>query len=112
MINNYTFKWVTQRITAIFLIPLSFWFIYQCISFQKLKYFELQIFFQSYVNSFLFTVMMVSMIIHAKLGCETIIQDYISSTSSKFFFKRLINLIALFLLFLVIVSIIKMNIYS
>ena len=56
--------------------------------------------------------MMVAMLIHAKLGCETIIQDYISSTFLKIIFNKLINLITLFLLFLVIVSIIKMSIYS
>ena len=112
MISNYSFKWLTQRITAIFLIPLSFWFIYHCISFQHLKYVELQIFFQSYTNSLLFSAMMVSMLIHAKLGCETIIQDYTSSTFSKKIFNKLINLITFFLLFLVIISIIKMSIYS
>ena len=31
---------------GLFLIPLTFWFIFNCISFQYLKYEELQIFFQ------------------------------------------------------------------
>ena len=111
MNNSYSFKWILQRITALFLIPLSFWFIYNCISFQNLKYFELQLFFKSSLNSFLFTIMMTSMLLHAKLGCETIVQDYISSTFTIKFFKNIINFITFFSLFLVIVAIIKLNIY-
>ena len=82
---NYSNKWLIQRITAIFLIPLSFWFVYNCVSFQNLQYDDLLLFFQSYINSFLFLVMMISMLIHARLGCETIVQDYISSMFLKKF---------------------------
>ena len=109
MINSYSSKWIIQRITAIFLIPLSFWFIYQCISFQQLEYLELRLFFQSYTNSFLFLVMMLSMLIHAKLGCETIIQDYISSPAYKKIVEGLINFITILLLFFVIFAIINMS---
>lgn len=111
MRNSYSSKWVLQRITAIFLIPLSFWFIYQCVSFQNLEYFELKLFFQSYVNSFLFLVMMSSMLIHAKLGCETILQDYISSYLVKKILKGIINFIFFISLFLLIVAIIKIIIH-
>ena len=111
MKKNYSSKWVLQRITAIFLIPLSFWFIYKCISFQKLQYFELQLFFKSPLNSFLFFIMMVAMLVHAKLGNETIVKDYISSSYLKFFFKGLINFIVYVSLFLVIIAIIKLNIF-
>ena len=110
MLNSYSSKWVLQRITAVFLIPLSFWFIYKCVSFQGLHYFELQLFFQSYLNSFLFLTMMFTMLIHAKLGCETIIQDYVSTPLLKKLFKILINFIIIFSLFLVILAIVKLNI--
>lgn len=110
MKNIYVLKWLIQRITALLLIPLSFWFIYQCISFQDLKYLELRFFFKSYVNSFLFLLMMVAMLIHAKLGCETIIKDYISHSNLKKYFKFFINLSTLFSLLLVIVAIIRLSI--
>ena len=108
---SYSSKWILQRISALFLIPLSFWFIYQCISFQKLNYFELQIFFQSYLNSFLFLLMMSFMLLHAKLGCETIVKDYISLLILKKFFNFLINFLTFFSLFLVIVAIIRLGIF-
>lgn len=111
MNNAYAYKWIAQRITAVVLIPLSFWFIYQCISFQKLQYFELQLFFSSYLNSFFFIVMMFSMLIHAKLGCETIVQDYFSSTNIKRFCNIVINFITILSLFFVIVAIIKLSVF-
>ena len=111
MKNNYALKWILQRITAILLIPLTFWFIYCCISFQNFKYKELELFFTSYLNSFLFLVMMLAMLIHAKLGCETIIQDYVSSINLRTYFKAIINFITLISLFLVILAIIKMSIF-
>ncbi|SVE23996.1 uncharacterized protein METZ01_LOCUS476850, partial [marine metagenome] len=110
MKNSYASKWILQRITALFLIPLTFWFIYQCISFQDFQFEEMKLFFQSYLNSFLFLMMMISMLIHGKLGCETIIQDYISSLYLQKIFKGLINFITLITFFLVTVAIFKLNI--
>ena len=54
--------------------------------------------------------MMIAMLIHAKLGCETIVQDYISTRALKNIFKILINFITFFSLLLVFVAIIKLNV--
>ena len=109
MTNSYTFKWVLQRITALALIPLSFWFIYQCLSFQYLNYLELKFFFHSYLNSFIFLCMMIAMLIHAKLGCETIVQDYISDRNIKKNFLVFINIITFITIIISIGAIIKLN---
>ena len=91
--KNYARKWLIQRITAILLIPLSFWFIYHCLSFASMNYSQLFIFFKSIINSLLFLIMMISMLIHTKLGCETIVEDYVTSKSLKDISTLLINLI-------------------
>jgi len=90
--SNYSFKWIIQRVTSAIMVPLTFWFVYNCILFSKINYNQLISFFSSYVNSILFLIMMVSMLIHAKLGCEIIVEDYVSSTSLK---KITINIITL-----------------
>ena len=89
----YVIKWIVQRITAAILIPLSFWFIYHCLSFASMNYSQLFLFFKSIINSLLFLIMMISMLIHAKLGCETIVEDYVTSKSLKHISTLLINLI-------------------
>ena len=110
MKNIYTSKWVLQRITAIFLIPLTFWFVYQCISFQNSQFQQMKSFFGSYLNSFLFLSMMIAMLVHAKLGCETIVIDYVNSLNLQKILKSLINIITILTLFLVVGAIFKINI--
>ncbi|MDC0226852.1 hypothetical protein OAK12_01935, partial [Alphaproteobacteria bacterium] len=75
-----------------------------------LEYQELRRFFQSYLNSFLFLLMMFFMILHAKLGCETIISDYIKTPYLFKIFKNVINFFTIFSLLLVIVAITKISI--
>ena len=109
MKNRYAPKWILQRITALFLIPLTFWFIYHCISFQYLQFEEMKLFFQSYLNSFLFFIMIITMLIHGKLGCETIVQDYVASLYLQKYFKVIINFITLITFFIVIIAIFKLS---
>ena len=109
MNKNYALKWIVQRVTALILIPASFWFIYSCISFQYLNYYEIKLFFQSYLNSILFFLMMLAMFVHAKLGCETIVQDYVSKNYLKKIFKSFINIIMSSSFILVSIAIIRLN---
>ena len=103
--HRYSSKWIAQRITAILLIPLTFWFIYHCVSFQNLSYVEITSFFHSYLNSFLFLVLMISMLIHAKLGCDTIVEDYFSSNNLKIFTLWTIKLITYGAILISVISI-------
>ena len=106
--SSYSFKWILQRITATILIPLTFWFVYNCIVFSKVEYHTLINFFSSYLNSTLFLIMMMSMLIHTKLGCETIIEDYVSSSTLKKIIMFIINLISLSSILIVLVSVVSM----
>ena len=105
--KNYARKWIIQRITAILLIPLSFWFIYHCLSFASMNYTQLFLFFKSIINSLLFLIMMISMLIHAKLGCETIVEDYVTSKSLKDISTLLINLIVYLSMIIITLAIVR-----
>jgi succinate dehydrogenase hydrophobic anchor subunit len=54
--------------------------------------------------------MMTAMMIHAKLGCETIVQDYVTSASSIKTLKVIINFITLMSLLLSLFAIVKIGI--
>ena len=105
--KNYARKWIIQRITAILLIPLSFWFIYHCLSFASMNYSQLFLFFKSIINSLLFLIMMISMLIHTKLGCETIVEDYVTSNSLKDISTLLINLIVYLSMIIITLAIVR-----
>ena len=110
--KNYALKWLIQRITALLLIPLTFWFIYSAISLSKMDYDETINFFQSYLNSFLFYIMMMAMLLHAKLGLQTIIDDYVTSKKIYNLSKWGINLNAYFFMILLTIFIIKITILN
>ena len=105
--KNYARKWLIQRITATLLIPLSFWFIYHCLSFASMNYTQLFLFFKSIINSLLFLIMMISMLIHTKLGCETIVEDYVTSKSLKHISTLLINLIVYLSMIIISLAIVR-----
>tara|TARA_B100000989_G_C19437914_1_gene425957 strand:- start:35 stop:364 length:330 start_codon:yes stop_codon:yes gene_type:complete len=106
--KNYALKWLTQRITASILIPLTFWFIYSAISLSKMTYSEIEIFFQSYFNSFLFFVMMQSMLLHSKLGIQTIVEDYVTSKKTAKFIKLFINYLIYIFMILITINLLRM----
>ena len=105
--KNYALKWLLQRITASILIPLTFWFIYSAISLSKMEYDETIKFFQSYINSSLFFIMMLAMLLHAKLGLKTIIDDYVTSKKISKNIKRALSINAYMLMILITIFIVR-----
>ena len=81
--KSYAYKWIIQRLTAVILIPLTFWFIYQCILLSNYEYDEIKTFFLSKLNASLFFILIIAMLYHAKLGNETIVEDYVTSVNLK-----------------------------
>jgi len=43
--KNYASKWIMQRLTAVILIPLTFWFVYQCVLLSSYDYTQIKAFF-------------------------------------------------------------------
>ena len=102
--KNYANKWVLQRITAVILIPLTFWFVYQCVLLSNYEYEQIRAFFFSKLNASLYFVLIVTMLYHAKLGNETIVEDYISSHKLKKISKLFISAITYLSMILTTIS--------
>jgi succinate dehydrogenase / fumarate reductase, membrane anchor subunit len=110
--KNYGKKWIIQRITALILIPLTFWFVYQCVSLSSYGYEETKAFFVSKFNSSLYFVLFTSMLFHAKLGCETIVEDYVTSDKLKKITKLSISTIVYIFMVLTTISLIYIVSYE
>ncbi|MBD1147431.1 succinate dehydrogenase, hydrophobic membrane anchor protein [Pelagibacterales bacterium SAG-MED31] len=89
--KNYTTKWIFQRVSAVILIPLTFWFVYQCVLISNYEYSEIRAFFFSKLNASLYFILIITMLYHAKLGNETIVEDYVTSHSIKKITKSFIS---------------------
>jgi len=90
--KNYSRKWIFQRLTAVVLIPLTFWFVYQSVLISSYGYVEIRSFFSSKVNSLLYFILIIIMLYHAKLGCETVIEDYVTSHNLKKITKLILSI--------------------
>ena len=105
--KNYSRKWITQRVTATLLLPLTFWFIYSAISLSEMEYDDIMIFFKSYINLLFFYIMMIVMLLHSKLGLQTIIDDYVTSKKGSKTIKFIINFFSYSLMFLMTILIFR-----
>ncbi len=105
--KNYSRKWITQRVTAALLLPLTFWFIYSAISLSEMEHDDIMIFFKSYINLLLFYIMMIVMLLHSKLGLQTIIDDYVTSKKGSKTIKFIINLFSYSLMCLMTILIFR-----
>ena len=106
--KNYSTKWIIQRITALILIPLTFWFVYNCLQLASINYDQTKAFFYSKLNSSLYFILIISMLYHSKLGCETIVEDYVTSQKLKYITKFIIGLLTYSLMIIVSISIFSM----
>ena len=70
-------------------------------------YDEINTFFNSYINSVLFYVMMISMLLHSKLGLHTIVDDYVTSKKISKNIKRVLNINAYILMILITIFIVR-----
>ena len=91
--KNYASKWIMQRLTAVILIPLTFWFVYQCVLLSNYEYDQIKSFFFSKINAALFFALLIAMLYHAKIGNETIVDDYVTSVNLKKITKLFISVL-------------------
>ena len=102
--KNYASKWIMQRLTAVILIPLTFWFVYQCVLLSNYEYDQIKSFFFSKINASLFFILIIAMLYHAKLGNETIVEDYVTSVNLKKITKLIISVLTYLSMILTTIS--------
>jgi succinate dehydrogenase / fumarate reductase, membrane anchor subunit len=76
--------WWAQRLTAIALVPLTIWFVVQLLThLLNVSRFGVADWFENPLNAVLFSALLGAMIVHAKLGLQVVIEDYIHKECVK-----------------------------
>ncbi|MGH1377445.1 MAG: succinate dehydrogenase, hydrophobic membrane anchor protein [Alphaproteobacteria bacterium] len=70
--------WMHQKITAIAQIPLVLWLVYSIIGLQGASYAEFTTWMGQPINAILMIILISSVMLHAKLGVQVVVEDYIS----------------------------------
>jgi len=76
--------WRSQRETAVILLIVTFWFLYQLLFvLNSLDFIEVQAWSRDPLNALIIVLTSLYMIYHAELGVQVIIEDYISNKRSQ-----------------------------
>ena len=75
--------WISQRVTAIALVPLTIWFV-SIIAFMKNSNYDTAIETVSNpLNATLFLLLIIATFWHAQLGLQVVIEDYIANKMTR-----------------------------
>ena len=99
---SYTSAWILQKLLALIFLLLLIYLTFSLNQISLNNYIETSNWFSDKVNSFLFFVLLTSIILHSNLGLNSIIDDYIHKKESK---KIIIVLKNSFLVIIYIISV-------
>ncbi|MDP1772519.1 MAG: succinate dehydrogenase, hydrophobic membrane anchor protein [Methylobacter sp.] len=92
-----TTHWWMQRVTAVALIPLSFWLIYFLGLSLTVPYQQTVAWLATPINSVCIVAWIIAVFYHAALGLQVVIEDYIAAEGPKIISIWAVNLAFLFL---------------
>ena len=96
-------KWLWQRISALALVPLSYWFVVLFLNFLHATQDQQLDLLSSSLTKFLIVIFFFIAIFHARLGIKTIYEDYFTTSQVKIY--SLITDIVLFLTLIAVVPV-------
>ena len=96
-------KWLWQRISALALVPLSYWFVVLFLNFLHSTQDQQLDLLSSSLTKFLIVIFFFIAIFHARLGIKTIYEDYFTTSQVKIY--SLITDIVLFLTLIAVIPV-------
>jgi succinate dehydrogenase / fumarate reductase membrane anchor subunit len=72
-----------QRLTAVALVPLAFWFVCSLLTLTSLDYNTVTTWMSSPLNAMLILIFILALFFHAQLGVQVVIEDYIDTEWQK-----------------------------
>lgn len=74
--------WWMQRLSAVLMIPLGLWFFYSLTRFDNLAPDTLIMWLHQPVQALLMSLWVITVVYHAALGLQVIVEDYVSTKST------------------------------
>ena len=76
-------RWWYQRLSAVALLPLTLWFVYDLIVLDSLEYAVVREWLASPSSAILFILLIPALFYHALIGMEEVIEDYVADGWQK-----------------------------
>ena len=81
--HHGTEHWMMQKITAVAQVPLITWLIWSIIGLQGASYTEFSAWLAQPINATLMITLVCSVMLHAKLGAQVVVEDYLKNEPLK-----------------------------
>ena len=104
-----TKKWIFTKISSLILIPFMIWFLISFVSIYDKGYLEIIEFFSSKVSKVLFSLLLVIAFFFYTLTISEIFEDYLHDVKIKNVANKALNLFAIIIPLLTILSIYNLN---
>lgn len=101
--------WISQRISAIALIPLIIWLVLSFIQIAQDPEGYLPVFFAYPLNAVLGILFINASLYHGSLGLRVVIEDYIENKTKVHFYIMFINFLSIVTALSVTISIIRLH---
>lgn len=83
--------WLSQRATAIALIPLTLWFVGSVVAMTGADYEAMRGFLANPINAIPMLLFVLAAFYHMKLGLQVVVEDYIGKDGTRIMLLLLIN---------------------
>ena len=104
-----TKKWIFTKISSLILIPFMIWFLISFVSIYDKGYLEIIEFFSSKVSKVLFSLLVVTAFFFYTLTISEMFEDYLHDEQTKNVANKVLNLFAIVVPILTIVTIYNFN---
>ena len=104
-----TKKWIYTKISSLILIPLMIWFLISFVSIYDKGYLEIIEFFSNKVSKVLFSLLVVTAFFFYTLTISEIFEDYLHDEQTKNVANKVLNLFAIVVSILTIITIYNLN---
>ena len=104
-----TKKWIFTKISSLILIPFMIWFLISFVSIYDKSYFEIIEFFSSKVSKVLFSLLVIIAFFFYTLTISEIFEDYLHDEQTKNVANKVLNLFAILVPILTIITIFNLN---
>ena len=88
-------RWWYQRLSAVALLPLSLWFIYDLSTLASLEYAVVREWLATPSSVILFILLIPTLFFHAQSGMQEVIEDYVASERQKTMAVILVKFLAM-----------------